>query len=461
MMPPRLPLLVMLAAGWLPAVPAAAQEPDTTPPSAVAPPQRPLLAVAQVAAVNLFVNRFDAWVLRADWAIGAGTASWWRNIRFGWEWDEDQFGTNNFSHPYHGSLYFNSGRSNGLDFWESAPLAFLGSFTWEYFGESYRPSLNDFYMTSFGGIALGEMFHRMAASIRDNEARGAGRRWRELASLPLDPIGSLNRLLRGEWTAVGPNPPEHDHGAFLLRMHAGARLLADSSASDTVHTAPSMLVDLRYGDPFVRPFRAPFDVFAVRFHVSGGGINQLRGSGRLFAKDLNRAAARHRHVFAVNHRYDFVKNPAHRFGAQSIEAGLYSRWRLRGTFGLRTQLFADAVLLAALDAPSTGVGERIYDFGPGGGIRLELALERRGISYVTLWGRNEIIHTVSGASADHFVGLSGLEINVPIAWGFGVGLHSEYYERESRYSDKPDERRDFPEARVFVSWTSARLPERR
>jgi hypothetical protein len=451
--------LVALVAGW--PLSGAAQTPDSTPTAWAPPPQYPWIAVAEVAAINLLVNRFDAWVLQADWASGAGSYSWATNLRLGWEWDEDAFTTNMFGHPYHGGLYFNAGRSNGLDYWESAPLSFLGSWTWEYFGESYRPSLNDFFMTSFGGIALGEMLHRLAFTARDNRATGGGRLMKELISVPLDPVGAFNRLLRGEWKEVGPNPPEHDPQAYVLRVNAGAQLLADSSNSDTVRASPSLLADLRYGDPFLTPYRTPFDVFAARLHVSGGGISQLRASGRLYGKDLNRPSPGTRHSFAVNQRYDFVKNPAHVFGGQSVEAGIYSRWRLPAQFALRTHAFADAIILAALDAPSTGVGERLYDFGPGAGFRLEFSLERRGIIYATLYGRTEYVHTVSGASADHVANFSGLEITVPIAWGLGAGLHSEYYLRESRYSDRPAERRDFPEARIFVSWTTARLPENR
>ncbi|MCG6961018.1 DUF3943 domain-containing protein, partial [bacterium BMS3Abin03] len=45
--------------------------------------------------------------------------TWWRNISHGWEYDGDNFETNNFAHPYHGALFFNAGRTNGYDFWES------------------------------------------------------------------------------------------------------------------------------------------------------------------------------------------------------------------------------------------------------------------------------------------------------------------------------------------------------
>ena len=76
-------------------------------------PERPFLAMGQALAINLLVNRIDAWVLGEDWAIKAGLKSWRKNLRLGWEWDEDSFQTNMFGHPYHGGLYFNAARSNG------------------------------------------------------------------------------------------------------------------------------------------------------------------------------------------------------------------------------------------------------------------------------------------------------------------------------------------------------------
>jgi hypothetical protein len=89
----------------------------------------------------------------------------------------------------------------------------------------------------------------------------------------------------------------------------------------------------------------------------------VRASGRVFGRSINGESARHRHLLAVNHRYDYVRNPAHRFGAQSVEVGVYSRWRISRSWRLRTQGFADAILLGALDAPYTGAGRRTYDMG--------------------------------------------------------------------------------------------------
>jgi hypothetical protein len=415
------------------------------------------MAIGQTIAINTFVNRVDAWVFKQDWAR-SGTRAWGRNLRLGWEWDEDAFTTNMFAHPYHGGLYFNAGRANGLSYFESVPLAFFGSWTWENFGETYRPSLNDWFMTSFGGITLGEMFHRIGATIRDNRARGRSRTMRELAALPLDPIGSLNRLVHGQWKSVGPNPPEHDPGPYVLRIGGGVRfakaLVADSGAL----SMGALQVDLLYGDQVAQDYRSPFDVFGVRLILSAkGGFNVLRASGRLYANSLNDPAKGARHVLAVNQRFDFIKNRAQSIGGQSIEIGINSRWPIgsRG-YGIRTALFVDGIALAAIDAPGTGLGDRNYDFGPGGGARWEFGLDRHGARFVRVFGQWEYLHAVSGASADHIVDFSGIEANIPVARGLGIAASSTIFHRISRYSNAKDER-NYPEARLLLVWTKAGL----
>jgi hypothetical protein len=65
---------------------------------------------------------------------------------------------------------------------------------------------------------------------------------------------------------------------------------------------------------------------------------------------------------------------------------------------------------------------------------------------------------VSGASADHYVGFAGLELTVPVARRWGIGAYLSSHDRTSQYSDKPDERRVFPEFRMFITWTSAYRP---
>jgi hypothetical protein len=163
-------------------------------------------------------------------------------------------------------------------------------------------------------------------------------------------------------------------------------------------------------------------------------------------------------LFAINQRYDYVSNPAQSIGGQSVEFGIYSRWRLgRGNFGIRTSVFADVVLLGAIDAPNAGLGDRIYDFGPGGGGRLQVALERSGLRFLTLFLQGEYLHSVSGASADHGIVFGGWELNVPIARGLGLAFHATNFNRVSKYTDPAAnprvDRRYYPEVRILAVWT--------
>ncbi|MHB1328415.1 MAG: DUF3943 domain-containing protein [Gemmatimonadales bacterium] len=416
---------------------------------------RPMLAAAQTLAVNYAVNRFDALVLRADWAR-VDFESWSRNLRLGWEWDENAFGTNMFAHPIHGNLYFNAARANCLTFWEAVPFAFLGSWTWEYFGETHRPSLNDFFMTSFGGIALGEMLHQVSTSARDTELTGGARVSRELAAAIFDPVGGLNRLARGEWTRRRPNPAGYEAAEYIVRFAAGARRVREAGAANRYSS--TFLIDLGYRDPFEHAYRAPYDVFTLRLQLSprGGGLNMLRSVGRLYGGDLSAPKARHRHVWSVNQRFDYVDNLAYRYGEQALEAGVLSRWRLGdGDWSLRTEVTAGATLLGAIDGPQAGIGERAYDFGPGVGANAEIALEHRGRRYLALYNRWRALRTVSGAEANHHLLFTGTTAMVPLARGIGLGLYLSDDRRTSRYPDTPREQRSYLEGRLFLTWTDA------
>jgi len=464
--PRRAATLALLALAAAPALLHAQANPpgDTT---ALGRPRPHLLrALAEVAGLNILINRVDCDLAHARdgegrlWAC-VDPGVWSRNIRYGWAWDVDAFHTNMFLHPHHGAMYFNTARANGLDFWESAPFAFLGSLMWEYLGETERPSLNDLYNTGFGGIALGEVYHRLGALIRDDRRRGAGRVLRELAAFPVDPIGSLNRWAHGGFSRVGPNPPDRHPGTLGLVVQTGGRTASDSGATGR-RTTPSILVDVAYGDPYRRAYDRPFDVFTVRMQVSpdAGGVNLLRVRGRLWAHELTDSTNDNRAILTVNQQFEYLHTAAYRFGGQSVEAGVVGGLGFFLGIDLRMEAFAEGVMLGAVDAPKEGGtgSERTYDFGPGVGGTLAASFLVRGRSLVSARGHWGYLHSVSGSPADHYVRNLGFELDIPVAREIALGGFAGWFRRHSSYHGHPGETASFPELRIYVSWQPNRGP---
>ena len=141
--------------------------------------------------------------------------SFWANFEEGFTYDDNKFKTNQLVHPFNGSTYYNAARANGIGFWGSSAMALAGAFVWECCGETHPMSFNDMISTGFGGIARGEVAHRISSLILDNTSRGKGRFGREAAALLLDPDprlqpAGLGRRERGEGqpdrtpTTIGP-----------------------------------------------------------------------------------------------------------------------------------------------------------------------------------------------------------------------------------------------------------------
>jgi endonuclease/exonuclease/phosphatase family metal-dependent hydrolase len=443
--------------------------PDGTPPATAdtAVPllvrKRPLRAVLEGVAINAAVNRWDDWIRNAwnEWEgywSRVGPATWSANIRHGWSWDGDAFQTNMFSHPLHGALYFRAGRQNGLDFWESVPLPFLGSAEWEYFGETARPSLNDFYNTSFGGIVLGEMTFRLAALVRDNRARGTGRLLRELAAVPLDPVGSLKRLLAGDATRVYGNPADRDPSALAFTLQAGPRFAADSGIRGARVLAPSVVAELAYGDPFATSYVRPFDVFLARLQLDPGGhpVNDLVVSGRLYGHEFTNAKVTIRTIFTVNQKLQYSENPAYKFGGQMLDVGATTRISLGSDVELRLQGFLEGIMLGAVDAPEAGIRgtERTYDFGPGAGFEASASLFAEDFPVLTARWHGAVIHSVSGSSADHFTQLPSLEAGFRVTGSLGIGAYAAWYQRRSAYQGYPGEAVTYPDFRAYLVWST-------
>lgn len=461
--------LVSHSAGALPPIADARLGAVATHDSSARPPRYISRAIQQTLVSNVVVNRANAWLFGADWARRVSFETWSRNLRLGWEWDEDGFEINMFGHPYQGGMYFNAGRANGLSYVESIPLALLGSWTWEYFGEDLRPSLNDLFVTTLGGIAFGEMAHRVAINVRDENARGAERLGRESLALVVDPVGGLNRLARGQWTRRGTNPEGRDPSQFYYRVEAGARReWTEPDDGSEREASPTLVLDGGFGDPFQRPYREPFDVFSLHGEFSAGGIEAVQTTGRLYQaglpdltglKELGLGA---RHAFVVSQRFDYLNTPAYRYGGPSLEAGVLSRIGFPFGVTVRTRLAGSALVMGAINPPDARPADdpadrnRDHDFGPGFGALLNVSLTLREMPVLLLRSRAEYLHSVSGTPADHRLAFADLKAMLPVRGGLGAGVYLSADTRSSQYGREAGLATSFFQTRLFVSWSNER-----
>jgi hypothetical protein len=136
------------------------------------PPRSVGKALFQTTVVNVFYGVAN--LVRGQVTARVTAKTWWANMEQGWVWDLDDFVVNQFGHPYQGNNYFNTGRANGLSFYESAAVAAFGSSTWEYFGETNHASLNDFSTRRWAASRLARCFTVQPGSYAIHTPAGVG-----------------------------------------------------------------------------------------------------------------------------------------------------------------------------------------------------------------------------------------------------------------------------------------------
>ncbi|MFT5233236.1 MAG: hypothetical protein ACI9UQ_001268 [Candidatus Krumholzibacteriia bacterium] len=409
---------------------------------------------AEVIGLNTMIWTYDRYIREGGTNPGfrIGFNSWEENLKNGYEWDDNNFSTNQIDHPFHGSLYFNAARSNGYSFWESVPFTFVGSFTWEYFYEVHHPSMNDWIATSVGGVTLGEVQNRLSATIRDNTARGSSRTWREIGALFVNPMGGLNRIIDGDWNRVYENPTDRYPNSYRSTMNFGARKRADEhlfASNDT--TGAFVEFDFDFGDPFYGDMEKPFDHFDFGLQlnfkdeklIGRAQINGMLGGTVISESDDIT------HIIGGFLHYDYVNNSNVKYGAQSVGAGLLSRYKTSHGLEIKTELHTNVILVgASLSDYETFTG-REYDYGPGFSAEFAAEFGANGWHFLRFSHEQMFIHTVNGTDADHFLGITTAALTVPISSTYGAGLEYVLYTSEKQYDKFENTSSRAPQIRLY------------
>ena len=410
-------------------------------------------AAGEVAFFDVVPWAFNRYVTKAEFAY-ISMDTFRANVTAGFGYDRDSFKTDQSSHPFHGSLFFNSARSNGYGFWESGIAAAAGSFVWEIGLEKEPPALNDLVNTALGGMSRGEVFHRLATMLRDNTASGSSRFWRELGAGAMDPAGFLTRLTRGELKGSSPNPDDRMPGTFRLDGDLGYRHVGgDASNPDQ----GLLTISLQYGDPFAVAVQKPFDAFVLGMDISVPAtplMTRFDLRGILSGRELTDASSSARHILGVFMEYEYVDNQAQVFGAEAFSAGLLSRFALKSGLSLSTSATGEIFPLAAVGTTDflNPLSGRSFDYGPGGGLRLSAKLARNGRDLLSAAYGIGWTHTLDGSSKSNDLQYFRAMGRWPLGKKLGVGAGYSWYSRKTTYTNFFEGTRTQSEWRAFVSW---------
>jgi hypothetical protein len=342
-----------------------------------------LVPAYEIPAFQLLLNRFDHYELDES-AYPWPWENFHDNLHRRWVVDNDKFSTNQFLHPYQGSVYQGLARSAGLDFWESSAYTFAGSLLWEYSGENTAPSINDQIATGIGGNFLGEPLFRMASLLLEGDPEGSPGWWRELAAAIVSPSTGFNRLVYGNRF----DPVFRSNGpAVFTRVYVGGNLNSRFTSNINFNadpTAPPVgqkpqrgygetSFAIGYGLPGKSDYTytRPFDYFNFELAVdSANGLESIFSRGLLYGTDYA-IGARYRGVWGLYGIYDYAAPNIFRVSNTAGALGTTAQWWLSQGVALQGTAVAGigyagggVIHGSGVTNPSpNGGGQRNYHYG--------------------------------------------------------------------------------------------------
>jgi hypothetical protein len=404
-------------------------------------PRRPLIAVGEMMAANAVVWSFNRYIREDNYSFYISWRTVEANLRHGMEWDPNKFGVNFFAHPFHGSIYFNAARSNGFNFWESAPFSFAGSVMWEFFMESEYASYNDLVMTTFGGIALGETFHRLSEQILDDRTHGFNRVWRELTALVINPMGGFNRLASGQMfrTTSSVNHLRMPITGYFAFGSAGR---TEGVSNQAARLNPAFELTLHYGHAFEKErHRKPFDYFTFRMWTSHGEVERnltILARANLVGKNL-RSGANQRHLIGISQQFDYIDLEIFKIGAMSFGPEWLGLYPLGNGFSLVTGVYAGGIIMGAgSNEYVESYQGRNYNFGWGFKGKADFQIRHPRFGFLYFDYNYFYIDSREGAPGHDRLHLTSVTYNIPVWHNLAVGAEYFNYYRNAHYDEYPD-----------------------
>lgn len=416
---------------------------DTIPSKVI---KRPLVAASEILGTNVLINRIDADMRNVFWA--KVTPSVWKtNFEVGFQSDYDHFSTNWLGHPTHGSFFYNAARSNGFSYWQSVPFTMGGSLMWEYLGETYPPSIIDFYTTSFGGIYLGEMTHRFSELIRQ---KAKNKLLKHTSISVLNPVGQINSLIYNGKRSISSNGLSAENPLVRGQLSLGGSYPFGLFKNNIWGTRGYLNLTLIYGDLFDpdRKTYRPFDFFVFKawsnFTFKGKDtiFFNISSHAPLLVKHINDNA-----VISLSQHYDYLSSDIYKIGSLAITGDYTYRHNCDNRNRMILSLKTGVILFGSSQSDivnfiyrPTDDPEFQRDYVYGNGFIGEAEVVFRTQKYGKLTGNINrwLIYTDHDTKGIEDLMLIIVEYNYPVWRQFSVGLQVNYYQRLARYSEYVD-----------------------
>ena len=446
---------------------------------------KPLLASGIILFTNLGVWSFDRYITTSNYAhISINSIS--KNIKTGFVWDNDMFATNLFAHPYHGGLYFNAARSNGIGFWKSIPYTACGSLMWEFCMENEPAAINDFMATTIGGTCLGEMTYRLSDLVVDDRSSGFERFGREFLLTLISPSRGLNRIISGDCKRTrSVKGSTLTSMPLIFQLSIGHRIFKDylNKPNNDVINAPTYDIRLNYGYPFDEDITHPYDAFLVKiegnFFSSQPIISRVNALAMLYSNyyPINKNTGHF--VFGVFQHFNFYESntdinhisihPYKISEAASVGPGiLYMQKFKQKESRLLCSLHLSGILLGGSQTDHYKYEKRDYNMGSGFSTKLsaEIVLKNKWRFYINSeeyriysWVKSnpknqlDINSNTQGDIGNANLFVTRIGFNYFFQKHFILSTETSYNYRKSQYKYYPEVKHAVVEHKTSIGYT--------
>jgi len=403
------------------------------------------LPLSEIIGFNLLISSYNRFVTKSEFAQ-ISFESIKNNFKHGFDWDADDLYTNFWRHPYQGSIYYNTARSNGYSYYESMGFTFFGSLQWEFFMEIEPAAINDVILTTFAGAMVGEIFYRLANHVIDESSGGFERVVREGSLTFFNPGRLINRAVRGRVTRKNKENI-YERRRYYANFKIGINKLNLINSYSHNQKAIFLKFTLNYDDPFLKKRIKPFDHFYLSTIINPTEtniMNTFRLFSILYGVKFTNSVKKFEVILGTFQNFDYLQNDIYQIGSLDLSFGLMFKRKFRKESLLLGYFTLGAVPMAGVNSQYAKYSlvkklnmSRDYNLGWGGTTKLNLLFS---IPYVTLKAHYTtwLIHSYHGANGTEFIGVFEPAIHINLVERISIGVEAVIYHRKANYRKYPD-----------------------